>query len=84
MILKEVVLFLLIIISAIKYIQSLETSHIEEKYIESEPSFFMRIIYSCFFSAFYMAIAFALIEFKVCKIYQLFLIIVIYLKFFLK
>ena len=36
-----------------------------------------------FFSAFYTTIALALIEFKVCKIYQLYLIIVIYLIFFI-
>ena len=83
MIFKELVLFLLIIISVIKYIQSLETTELEEKDFEPAPSFFMGLIYSCFFSAFYTTIALALIEFKVCKIYQLYLIIVIYLTFFI-
>ena len=64
MILKELILFLLIIISVIKYNQSLETSQIEEKDFEPAPSFFMGIIYRCFFSAFYTTIALALIEFK--------------------
>ena len=53
MILKELVLFLLIIISAIKYNQSLETSQIEEKDFEPAPSFFMGIIYSVFFCILY-------------------------------
>jgi hypothetical protein len=80
---KELILFIIIVLSIIKYIQSLKTTEIEEKDFDPEPSFFMNLIYDCFFSAFFTTIALALIEFKICKIYQLFLILFIYSIFFI-
>ena len=83
MMLKELILFIIILISIVKYIQSLKTTEQEEKDFDMDPSFFMQLIYDCFLSAFWATIALFLIEFKICKFYQLFIIIVVYLGFFI-
>ena len=83
MLLKELILFLIIIISFIKYKLSLKITKQDEKDFDMDPSFFMDLIYNCFFSACYTTLALFLIEFKICKIYQLFIIIIRYLIFFI-
>ena len=83
MIVKELILFAIIVLSIIKYIQSLKTTEQEEKDFDMDPAFFMQLIYDCFSSAIYVNIALFLIEFKICKIYQLFIIIITYLTFFI-
>ena len=80
---KELILLTLIILSIIKYKLSLKTPTVEEKDFDMDPSFFMYLIYQCFFSACYATMALFLIEFKICKIYQLFLMIIRYLIFFI-
>ena len=82
-ILKELILFVIIMISIIKYIQSLKTSDQDEKDFDMDPAFFMKLIYDCVLSAFWVTIALFLIEFKICKIYQLSIIIIVYLFFFI-
>lgn len=82
-ILKEIILFIIIAISIIKYIESLKTTDQDEKDFDMDPSFFMGLIYDCFFSALFVTIALFLIEFKICKIYQLLTIIIVYLGFFI-
>ena len=83
MIIKEVLLFLIIMLSVYKYKLSLKVPEQEEKDFDMDPAFFMGLLYDCFLSAFFASIALFLIEFKICKVYQLFLIIVIYLTFFI-
>ena len=83
MFMKELLLFLIIILSINRYKKSLKTSELEEKDFDMDPSFFMQLIYDCFFSAFYTSVALFFIEFKICKIYQLFIIIIRYLLFFI-
>ena len=82
-IIKELILFILIILSIYKYIKSLKTTEQEEKDFDMDPSFFMQLIYYCFASAFYTNVALFLIEFKICKIYQLAIIVVAYTFFFI-
>ena len=82
-ILKEIILFIIIMISIMKYKVSLKTTKQDEKEFDMDPAFFMDLIYNCFFSACYTSIALFLIEFKICKIYQLFIIIIRYLIFFI-
>ena len=82
-IIKEIILFLIIFISAIEYKKSLRVPEQEEKDFDMDPVFFMGLIYDCFLSSFFITIALFLIEFKICKIYQLVLIIIIYLLYFI-
>ena len=81
--LKEFILFIIIIISIIKYQKSLKTIVQNEKDVDIEPSFFMQLFYDCLKSSFYVIIALFLIEFKICKFYQLFIILVVYLLYFI-
>ena len=83
MLVKELILFILILLSIIKYKKSLKTVEQPEKDLDIEPSFFMGLIYDCFFSALYTTIALSFIQFKICKKYQLVIIIIRYLLFFI-
>ena len=83
MLLKELFLFLIILLSFIKYKNSLKTPEQAEKDFDMDPSFFMGLLYNCFFSAFLTTLALFFIEFKICKKYQLFIIIIRYLLFFI-
>ena len=81
--LKEFILFIIIILSIIKYKKSLKTIVQEEKDVDIDPSFFMGLFYDCIKSAFLTIIALFLIEFKICKVYQLSIIIIVYFLFFI-
>ena len=81
--LKEFILFIIIILSIIKYKKSLKTIVQEEKDVDIDPSFFMELFYDCIKSSFYIILALFLIEFKICKVYQLSIIIIVYLLFFI-
>ena len=81
--LKEFILFIIIIISFIKYKKSLQTSKLDEKDFDMDATFFMTIIYDCLKSACYATLAIFFIEFKICKIYQLFPMMIVYLLFFI-
>ena len=83
MIIKEVILFLIILISAILYKISLRVPEQEEKDFDMDIVFFMGLLYDCILSSILVTIALFLIEFKICKIYQLILIITIYLLYFI-
>ena len=80
---KELILFIIICISIIKYKQSLKVEEKSEKDFDAAPEFIMGLFYDCFYSAFFVTLALFLIEFKICKVYQLFIIIVRYLLFFI-
>ena len=82
-IIKELVLFIIILLSAIEYKRALKVPEQEEKDFDMDPDFFMDLIYKCLLSSVLTSIALFLIEFKICQIYQLILIIVIYLLFFI-
>ena len=81
--LKEFILFIIILLSIIKYKKSLKIIIKDEKDVDIDPSFFMGLFYDCLKSSGYIILALFLIEFKICKIYQLFIIIIIYLIFFI-
>ena len=81
--LKELILFIIICLSIIKYKKSLRTVDEGEQEFDMAPTFFMELIYDCFYSASYVTLALFFIEFKICKIYQLFIIIIRYLLFFI-
>ena len=81
--LKEFILFIIILLSIIKYKKSLKIIIKDEKDVDIDPSFFMGLFYDCIKSSGYIILALFLIEFKICKIYQLFIIIIIYLIFFI-
>ena len=81
--LKEFILFIIIVLSIIKYKKSLKIIVQEEKDADIDPSFFMQLFYDCLKSSFYIIIALFLIEFKICKVYQLFTIVVVYILFFI-
>ena len=83
LLLKEFILFIIIILSIIKYKKSLKIIVQEEKDVDIDPSFFMELFYDCMKSAFYIIIALFLMEFKICKAYQLSIIVVVYLLFFI-
>ena len=80
---KEFILFLLIIISIIYYKKSLKVPDVEEKYAEMDPDFFMQLFYNCFKSAAFATIGISLIQFKICKKYLLLFFFVSYLTFFI-
>ena len=69
---KEFILFIIIITSIVKYEKSLKITTQDEKDFDMDASFVMSIIYDCLKSASYTILALFLIEFKICKIYQLF------------
>ena len=81
--LKELLLFLIILLSFVKYKNALKTPEQAEKDFDMDPSFFMDLIYNCFFSALLTTLALFFIEFKICQKYQLFIIIIRYLLFFI-
>lgn len=81
--LKELILFIIICLSIIKYKRSLRIVKEGEQEFDMAPTFFMELIYDCFHSVSYVTLALFLIEFKICKIYQLFIIIIRYLLFFI-
>ena len=81
--LKELLLFLIILLSFIKYKNALKTPEQAEKDFDMDPSFFMDLIYNCFFSAVLTTLALFFIQFKICKKYQVFIIIIRYLLFFI-
>ena len=81
--LKEFILFLLIMISIIYYKKSLKVPDIEKNDVEMDPDFFMQLFYDCFKSAAFATIGLSLIEFKICRIYLLFFFLVSYLTFFI-
>ena len=81
---KELFLLIIIIYSIYRYKKGLTVPEIEEKDFDMDPSFFMNLFYDCLGASFYVSIALFLIEFKICKIYLLFLIIVVYLYFFIR
>lgn len=83
MLFKEFILFIIIIISIVKYKKSLKITTQDEKDFDMDASFVMSIIYDCLKSASYTTLALFLIEFKICKIYQLFFIILVYLFLFI-
>ena len=81
--LKEFILFLIIIISIIKYQKSLKTIVQNEKDVDIEPEFFMQLFYDCIKSSLCIILALLLIEFRICKFYQLFVVIIVYLLYFI-
>ena len=83
LLLKEFILFIIIILSIIKYKKSLKIIVQEERDVDMDPSFFMKLFYDCIKSSLYIIFALFLIEFKICKIYQLFIIIIVYILFFI-
>ena len=50
--LKEFILFIIIILSIIKYKKSLKTIVQEEKDVDIDPSFFMELFYDCIYCIF--------------------------------
>ena len=80
---KELILFIIIFLSIIKYKKSLRIEKQNVKDFDMAPEFIMGLLYECFASAFYVTLALFLIEFKICKVYQLFIIIYRYLLFFI-
>ena len=81
--LKEFILFIIIILSIIKYKKSLKIIVQDEKDVDIDPSFFMEIFYDCLKSSCYIILALFLIEFKICKVYQLSIITIVYILFFI-
>ena len=81
--LKEFILFIIIILSIIKYKKSLKIIIQDEKDVDVDPSFFMEIFYDCLKSCLFVILALFLIEFKICKTYQLSIIFIVYFLFFI-
>ena len=75
MLFKEFILFIIIILSIIKYKKSLKIIVQDEKDVDIDPSFFMSLFYDCIKSSLYVILALFLIESKICKKYQLLIII---------
>ena len=54
---KELLLFIIICISIIKYKQSLKVEEKSEKDFDAAPEFIMGLFYDCFYSAFFVTLA---------------------------
>ena len=83
MLFKEFILFIIIILSIIKYKKSLKIIVQDEKDVDIDPSFFMSLFYDCIKSSLYVILALFLIESKICKKYQLLIIFIVYILFFI-
>ena len=83
MLFKEFILFIIIILSIIKYKKSLKIIVQDEKDVDMDPSFFMSLFYDCIKSSLYVILALFLIESKICLKYQLLIIFIVYILFFI-